>query len=510
MSAMHAEHTVDGLPLAFKNLSDLRADASFDQWLAALAQSGFALLFQSQSHDESWPPEADPMGPAPAPRSCAQTRRHAILAHAEGFVMTLRSGPGVQGPDGAPNEAGRGLAEAVFHHQTNLGASIDGSRRSFGSGGTTSLGDGTSVYVGFERVSRPQGLAHFIEECHRNAHPVPLASWANSPQQPSFMHAEHGLFSPTPSACAFGGPDHAELRERFEERLKADWAAFVGALPAQVASRISATGVERELGGPPLARPDFRHAGSTQEYWESQLKFLGENWPSASDSQIMRGWSGAIDRARRDREGLTPLIFDRADERVLGGSNPFHALACFHDHPVDAKSGVEVVRRWVETQSQEDLDAWLSQRDARGRTPAGVAFEAWMRDGALGRDDAPVARVMDVFLERGWLGAPGELAQIAYDTLSPPPAHWSSNVIPAALGHASALDRVERAASRVGQDWMVPLVHADGVAFEREQAIEALAGKFGNASAPVRAFFEALALRAQTAPKPAASVACRL
>lgn len=488
----------DVLSVAVESLGRLSSESSFDQWLGALAKAGFALAFESHSHEGAWPEALDPMGPPPAPKSIAETRRHAILAHPAGFAITLASGPGQAGPEGDSDESLRPLKELVIHHQTDLGASISDLRRGeFGSGGTTGLGDGTRVYTGFERLgSSPGALISFLKACYREARPTPLAQWGES----TFFSVEHGLFSPTPSDCAFGGPNYAPIRERFAERLERDWSSFLSALPPELAVRVSATGVPRGSGGP--KRPTFRYAESTQKYWALQLKTLGQNWPNDRDSSIMASWTASIDRARSDKSGLVAFEFENAHERVVGGANPLHAIACFFTHPVDAKPAVDAARVWLDAQTEADLQTWLSQRDARGLTPAGVAFEVWMRDGALGREEKEVPRVIDLFLERGWLGAPGEFAQIAHDILSPQPARWSMTVTPAELGHAIAFDRVERAAARAGREWLVPLRTETGVAATRVEAIEALVGKFGAAKAETRAYLEALALRSEISPAP--------
>lgn len=493
------------LPSAYHSVLRLTSDSSFDQWRVALADAGFVEDFAGQASCAAWPPGLDPMGLGPTEPKDA--KRHSLMHHPDGFIVTLASGWAPQTLDGSVEEAARPLAELVIYHQTNLGANIHDIRRgAFGSGGRNSLGDGVWIYTGQERIgSNPQQLAYFLAECHHEARPTPLSQWGHQ-----FIHAEIGLFSPVPANSALGGPDHAALRERFTKRLQRDWSSFTAALPSEIACRMSTSGavIPHPSGGP--NRAEFRHASSTVNYWAAQLRVLRENWPCDRDSAIMANWSSSIARAQSEKEGLIPLVFDQACERVVGGSNPMHAVACFHTHPNDAESAVSVARRWLDSLPNETAEQWLGQRDALGRTPVGVAFEVWMRDGALARDEPSPPRVIDLFLERGWLGAPGELGQIAHDIFSEPPPSWSSREAYACLGHAMALDQVDRCSSRFQHEWLAPIRADDGIKQTRAEALSAILGKFAKASVPIRAYLEALSLRAEICPRPARSPAPRL
>lgn len=493
------------LPSAYHSVLRLERHSSFDQWRLALTDAGFIEDFAGQASGSVWPAGLDPMGPAPTePRDA---RRHSLMHHPDGFIVTLASGLAPQTLDGSTDESARPLATLMIYHQTNLGANIHDLRRgAFGSGGRNSLGDGVWIYTGAERMgSNPQQLAYFLAECHQEARPTPLSQWGHQ-----FIHAEMGLFSPAPSDSAFGGPDFADLRERFTKRIQRDWSSFTAALPPEIACRVSMPGavIPHPPGGP--KRADFRYASSTVSYWAAQLAALGENWPGDRDSAIMAKWSSSIASARSEQDGLIPLAFDHASERVLGGSNPMHAVASFHTHPLDAERAVDVARRWLCSLPNEQAQQWLMQRDALGRTPVGVAFEAWMRDGALARDEPPPPRVIDLFFELGWLGAPGELGQIAHDILSEPPPSWSYQKDYGCLGHAMALDKVERCSSLFQHEWLAPIRADDGIKQTRAEALRSILGKFANASVPTRAYLEALSLRAEICPSPARSHAPRL
>lgn len=499
------------LPASFQSLAQLSRDASFGQWINALQDCGFILDVERLTERPPlysrsgplWPEDLDPLGPPPPIQQHEQSRRHALMHHPDGFVITLASGAGSFDDQGQPSEARRPLNELVIHHQTNLGASISDLRRgAFGSGGTASQGDGTRVYTGFERMhSEPDKLIYFLAECHHEARPTPLAQWA-----PSRIHIEHALFSSTPKEAALGGDAHREARERFAERLERDWRDFLAALPPEIAPRVGGTGVP--YGSPNPREIPFLHASSVCDYWASQLASAGRNWPSDSESAAMRAWSLGVDSARQDKSGCAPLALPMPHERPLGAT-PLHAVSSFRVHPSDAPAVVDYVRRFLDAHDEAQLLEWAQARDARGRTPAGVAFEAWMIDLGIERahDAPPTPRVIDLFLERGWVGAPGEFAQIAHDTLSPPPARVGPKTVPATLAHALAFDRVEVAARRFGQEWLFPLRCESGLAATSGAAIEALSAKFGDATGPTRAYLEALSLRSDIRPAPALAAA---
>ena len=493
---------IDFLPPAYRSILSLSANASFEQWRAALGGAGFVEDAHSEVSPSIWAEGIDPMGPEPQAKG---GQRHSLMHHPDGFILTMSSKLSLRSADGSLDGASLPVGEMVIYHQTDLGADIHDIRRgAFGSGGTCSLGDGTRVYTGHERMrSDPEKLAYFLAECHHHARPTPLARWGRE-----IIHAEVGMFSPAPESAALGGPDFAPLRERFSARLLRDWDQFIGALPPEMACRVAVTGAVIPYPSGGVSRPEFRHAASTTSYWKDQLKAQGRNWPSTDESALMAAWSASVDRARSAKEGLAPLVFERESERVLG-ANPMHAVACFHTHPNDAENAVEVARRWLESLPDQTAQAWLGQRDSRGRTPAGVAFEVWMRDGALWRDDPSPPRVMDLFLERGWLGDPGELGQIAHDVLSERPPSWARGASPGA-GHAMALDAVERVATRLGHEWLAPIQTPEGAKSTRAEALEALACAFDKSNEPARAYVEALRLRALVAPKPSSSASPRL
>lgn len=486
-----------------KTLRPLSKNSSWAQALELLRQAGFErhILVTRSAPDED--EDQDDDGPRP-------DRHYALLSHPDGFLVTLSSycSGGIQT-----------LNRLVYHYQTDIGADIKGERReSFASGSALIQGDGTAVFSGSHNVATSYlgSMGFTLEDCYANARPLPLSQW-----EPVFCYIEPRLFTAAPRDAVDGGPQHSALREEHAELVEADWSAFLARLPPSVALFLD----PESAPSPRLARGNI--PGGVNAYFARQLKEIGLNWPDPADSSVLISWSRALGQAieeRRvfaqsareaERSGVSapsipaPVSPPFPEARVVGGSSVLHALASVTPVKFEHERGLsDMASQWIGSQKPSEVERLMGLRDARGRTPVGVALETWLA--GYGPRYGPIPPFLAHCFDQGWLGAPGELGQVLYDALAPAGQRSFNDQRPLfEIGHARLLEQIDALSKSRGHEWVAPLSAKEGVITDPLAAIGVLLGKCIKADepGPLRAYFEALSLRFSTRA-PGARPAC--
>lgn len=485
------------LPPSMLGLLAVDKHSSWHGAVRRMEEAGFTTIAEATRSNAEWPEGLDPMSEEPAADDPDEEQHFALMVHPDGLLATMSSY--AFGGEHTINEL-------TIHHQTDLGADIHRHRReSFGSGSKISLGDGTAIFRGDHDMptSHTGALGCSLEELYRDARPLPLEQW-----DPDYFYIDPRLYTAAPPDAAHGAPDCKEIAERFARRVDKDWRAFIESLPPKVARAVDYKQTVVTSAPAPNARPYAYYP--TTEYLAEQLRAMGENWPSARDSAIMRSWSDSIMEAL---ETKTPLTMLSPESQVAGGANALHVLASLSAHGFRTdRSSPAMVIDWIKAQAPEAIAELLAARDARGRTPAGVVFEAWIGNPMRhpsGSDESPL---IEFFMSNGWLGAPGELGQVSYDALAPKDKPFNDQRMVFNLGHARIIDRIETASKAAGHEWLVPLTTTAGTTDDHGAAIGALLDKHGKAEGPTQAYLETLALRASIKPasRPSNSVTPRL
>lgn len=388
------------MPRAFSSLWRVGKSSSWDEALELLQGAGFKIAALVTRPKIDWPDDADPMGPAPEPRPAAELGDHererhfALLSHPEGFIVNLNS---------YFSRGRHTLNQLALHYQVDVGAEIHSvQREAFGSRRTTYLHDGSSVISGdSEVVTGHSGpLASSLTDCYKEARPLPLDQW-----DPQFFYVSPELYTPAPPEAA-RSYSSSPVMDRFADRVAADWTAFLESLPFEVARVVDyeQTVVTRAPVG-----PSSRPLPAVHAYMARQLKTMGRNWPSAGDTALVAAWSEALSLAFAPKDPVA-LSLSSPGSRALGGANALHLLANaqpdrYSDRPADQDPAL----LWIKAQSRANLAQWLSERDAEGSTPIGVAFNAALAHARGYGIDSPLTPLISFFMDEGWLAASAPL-----------------------------------------------------------------------------------------------------
>jgi hypothetical protein len=473
--------------------------------VARLEEAGFKRGSYAKSHDVDWPDDLDTMAAAPPPKDPQKFRHHALYYHEDGFIVTMSSTQGGFGPGGRDDyQADRqGLNDLNIYMQVDVGTQCLGAWNvSMGSGGTDWQGDGTMLFTGHaDVVNGSTGpLGAFLAQSHHNARPIPLKDW-----QPAFFYVEQQLYSPIPHSSSASKAD--SIKKRFAERLVADWNSFIASLPPLLAPLVDFD-AKAHLPQPraKLRRRSklYHHATHANSYFAKQLGALAQNWPSPKDKHIMLGWSDAIENCVEQGELNLPNVH----ERVAGSSNALHAMAS-----LDSQAA-PMACAWISKQDPDDVHTWLGERDAMGRTPAGVAFELALNASEYSFRDKESPSMFDYFMKHGWMGQPGELGQAVHDQLLA-----SKRKMGRRSEHAHGwfgrrqielIDHLDAQATILSHDWLVPIHAPHTVLTTRLDAMGAILGLIGALDTTMQRHIDAMAIRACALPGGASKARVRL
>lgn len=471
-------------------------DMPWDEAIERLERAGFQRAAYAKSQKRAWPEGLDAMAHAPAPSDPSKFRHHALYYHEDGFIITMSSTQGgvargaqrLINQDFQPNL--QKLNDLNVYHQVDVGSQAAGSRRnSFATGGFTWQGDGTMVFIGHADVVNGNvgSLGALLESAHHHARPIPLSRWT-----PEFLYIEPQLYSQAPHSSI--ASESNALSERFAERLRHDWRAFHASLPPILTHLVCPPhGMRHNEATKPLRGDKIvGRACHANAYFAKQLHATQSNWPSAADSAMMRSWSQAIEKLGVD-ESTQPALIEIPNPRqlVAGGSCALHAISSFESaHALTAIA-------WIEAQAPQDIEAWLAMVDASGSTPASVAFLEAMKSAGSYWSSAD-NNVFDYFLDKGWLGVPGELGR-ALESSPAGRQRSGESPRPLTVNQALLIDRIDLACLDVGLDWVERGIGPGGEYTSRAESVGRLLGQLQPADGAARALWEAMILRVSTA-----------
>lgn len=485
------------LPEAFKPLWHLDKNGSWERAIALLRVCGFELLRHERRFNVDWPEGLDPMAEPPEPGPQAKPgRQFALLAHPAGFLITGSS---------YANGNQQSLNSLRIHFQVDVGSGHDALRSDlYASGSSLPLPDGCSIQRGdTNAVTGHASLASILEACYRHGRPLPFEEW-----DPVFLYVEPAIYTPVPEADAhsFFSSSHAA---RLAPRVAADRKAFIQSLPPEIARVVDYN--QEVVQDERPRREDAPLSPAIHAYLEEQLKASRQHWPSPSDSDLSSSWSQAISLSQATGE---PLAIDQPGSRLACGSNALHLIAALRPRDAFADSGIgsDPALDWVQSRSEQELDEWLSHRDALGRTPVGVALDSSLRQ-SRSLSEISFTPLMDLLFRQGRLGAPGELGQTLYDALAPhkdhPSRFFHDSRQSLKTPHLRLIERLDARARELSHPWLAPLQAHEGPMATASEAIGALMrDKIGPVDGPDKAYLEAFELRlsidsGKPAPAPA-------